>query len=525
LRKSISAPEAARPRRRPRPYQGWITARQAVQAGALLGFLGLFLAAPGLRWPAGLVNLAMRLDPLLTLAGWLSAGALAGGALLALLTVALTLVFGRAWCGWLCPLGTLLDWITPRRAPAALHEPPQSWRKIKYLLLAGILAAALFGNLTLLVLDPLALLWRGLGAAVLPAVDWTITTLEYAALRLPFLADPLVAVDTWLRTILLPAQPLVYQGGLLIGGLLAGVALLNWAAPRFWCRYLCPLGGLLGLLSRAALFRRQVGEECKGCALCERACPTGTIDPQRGYASDPAECTLCLECLPSCPKSVIAFTPGFSLAPAQAYDPGRRQFLAAAGTAIAGAAILGSLPEARRLHPHRLRPPGASEDALLDRCVRCAACLRACPTNALQPAIGEAGPEGLWTPIVAPRLGYCEYACNVCGQVCPVEAIPPLALEDKRQQVIGLAYINQDRCIAWADGRDCIVCEEMCPVPDKAIWLETGEVRRADGSLATVQRPHVDRQRCIGCGICEYQCPVAGEAAIRVYIPGALTQF
>jgi len=103
--------------------------------------------------------------------------------------------------------------------------------------------------------------------------------------------------------------------------------------------------------------------------------------------------------------------------------------------------------------------------------------------------------------------------------VCPVQAIIPLGLQDKRQQVIGLAYIDENRCIPWADYRDCIVCEEMCPVSDKAIKLERAEVLNGDGVLVTVQRPKVIRERCIGCGICEYKCPVSGEAAIRVYAP------
>jgi formate hydrogenlyase subunit 6/NADH:ubiquinone oxidoreductase subunit I len=137
----------------------------------------------------------------------------------------------------------------------------------------------------------------------------------------------------------------------------------------------------------------------------------------------------------------------------------------------------------------------------------------------------EAGIEGLWTPVLIPRLGYCDYACNACGQVCPVQAIPPLSLDDKRTQVIGKAYINQNRCIAWSDHRDCLVCEEMCPIPEKAIWLEKTEFKRVDGTLVTVQLPQVMRERCIGCGICEYKCPVNGEAAIRVYVPETQVPF
>ncbi len=123
------------------------------------------------------------------------------------------------------------------------------------------------------------------------------------------------------------------------------------------------------------------------------------------------------------------------------------------------------------------------------------------------------------TPVLVPRIGPCNYGCNACGQVCPVQAIPPLSLDEKRTRVIGLAYIAENRCIAWADHYDCIVCQEMCPIPDKAILLDPTEVRLVTGETVTVQLPKVIRDRCIGCGICEYKCPVNGDAAIRVYVP------
>jgi len=136
--------------------------------------------------------------------------------------------------------------------------------------------------------------------------------------------------------------------------------------------------------------------------------------------------------------------------------------------------------------------------------------MKVCPTSGLQPALFEAGPEGFWTPRLVPRLGHCDYGCNACGQICPSGAIPPLDLDTKREQVMGVAVIDRNRCWPWADGIPCIVCEEMCPVPDKAIQLQVGED-------AEVQRPVVLTDLCIGCGICEYQCPVEGEAAVRMY--------
>ena len=276
------------------------------------------------------------------------------------------------------------------------------------------------------------------------------------------------------------------------------------------------MGGLLGWISKIAIFRRSVGEECPGCVLCDRACPTGTIDPEKNYASDPAECTMCLECLEACPRTGIAFTPKLPAPQVQAYDPGRREFLMTLGVSAAAVVLLKSGMLARREPPHLIRPPGvraANPDVLaLDKCIRCSACMRSCPTTAIQPGALEAGVQGFGAPLIIPRLGYCDYSCNACGQVCPTQAIPPLSLEEKRKQILGKAYIDQNRCIAWADQISCLICEEMCPLPEKAI-----ELRASDTGPAGLQVPYVIRERCIGCGICENKCPLNGEAAIRVY--------
>jgi len=143
--------------------------------------------------------------------------------------------------------------------------------------------------------------------------------------------------------------------------------------------------------------------------------------------------------------------------------------------------------------------------------------MKICPTTALQPALTEAGLAGLWTPLVVPRVGYCDYACTACGQVCPSGAIPLLELEKKRLAVIGKASIDKDRCLPWASGVSCVVCEEMCPTPQKSIRLEDVQVTNSSGELVNVKRPSVLRDLCIGCGICEYHCPLEGTAAIRVY--------
>jgi formate hydrogenlyase subunit 6/NADH:ubiquinone oxidoreductase subunit I len=207
------------------------------------------------------------------------------------------------------------------------------------------------------------------------------------------------------------------------------------------------------------------------------------------------------------------------LAPWNEYDPQRRHFMATLAASVAGVGLLRLGSAKLKQHRYWIQPPGARENDLLSKCVRCGICVGVCPTGGLQPALTEAGVEGVWTPVLVPRLGYCHYACNECGQRCPVGAIPPLTMDQKVETVIGLAVIDEDRCIAWAEDGDCIVCEEMCPLPEKAIELEEETIDHPEEGLKTLLRPKVILERCIGCGYCEQKCPVEGVAAIRVKNP------
>jgi polyferredoxin len=498
----------------------WTTIRKVVQILVLLLFILLFVGSHAGRISGSLASLPFRLDPLITLANLIANRTFILGSILALITLGITLLAGRAWCGWLCPLGTLLDFFSLRRWRQSKWRLPESFRQIKYLLLLILLFAAIFTNLTMLILDPITLLTRTLTVSVWPALDHIVTSLETALYQIPFLRSAISTFDQWVRPSLFPQVPHAYQGAVLFGGIFIGLIGLNLLAERFWCRYLCPLGGMLGLLSKVAILRREVTAECTYCDLCQDSCPTGTIDPLDGYKSDPGECTMCMECLYGCQFESTTFVPHIGIAQWHDYDPGRRNALATLGLAAAGVALLKVDLAGDRDRPHLLRPPGVIEDELLSTCVRCGQCIRTCPSGALHPALTEAGMEGMWTPLLVPRMGYCDFSCNACGMSCPVEAIPPLSLEEKRVQVIGKASIDQDRCLAWAEDTPCIVCEEMCPLPEKAIVLEEAEVQGIDGYPILLQRPEVIPDRCIGCGICEYKCPVQGEAAIRIFVGG-----
>ena len=494
----------------------WRTIRKIAQWLFLLLFVAIFVRTLNGAWPEQVSRIPIHLDPLATLAGILSARTFVSGAGLMLITIALTLVFGRAWCGWICPLGTTLDLFAPRRWKNKQPPIADRARSIKHFLLFIILIAAALGSLWLMILDPITILIRTLAESIWPALDQAVMALETAAFREAFLRPAVTAVDSVLRPALLPPQPAFTVGGALIAGFFIALVGLNYFAPRFWCRYLCPLGSMLGLIGKFSLIRRTVAPaQCNDCGACARVCPTGTIRADQGSVSDPAECTMCLECVAICPRNGQSFPVRIPSPAWNEYDPGRRQFLAAFGAAVAGTALLRTEQALRRDPPDLIRPPGAQSGDLLARCVRCGECVRACPTGALHPAVAQAGIEGFWTPVLIPRAGFCQYSCNLCGRVCPTEAIPPLTLDEKQRRVIGRAYLVHDRCIAWGDHRDCIVCEEMCPLPEKAITLEP-----VTSGGTTVLCPVVDRDRCIGCGTCEFKCPVNGQAAIRVFPPG-----
>jgi ferredoxin len=164
-----------------------------------------------------------------------------------------------------------------------------------------------------------------------------------------------------------------------------------------------------------------------------------------------------------------------------------------------------------------LRPPGVRDEGdFLKKCVRCGECMKVCLKNALYPAVTQAGMEGIFTPMIIPRLGYCEYNCTLCGQVCPTGAIPDLSADRKKLEVIGKAVLDRNRCLPFAKKVDCIVCEEHCPIPQKAIRFEKTRSPGMKDKLVPLKKPYVVDELCNGCGICEFVCPVEGKAGIRI---------
>jgi ferredoxin len=499
---------------------GWLRLRRASQLVFLLLFVFLLLRTEyrGYDVIGYPVNVFFQLDPLLAAATLVGLREAIGHFWPALVTVAVTLALGRVFCGWFCPLGALLD-VTRRLLrwlPAAARPLRWQGRRLKYYLLAAILAAAAANWQAAWLLDPFSLLARGFSVGVIPtanaAVNAVFNGVYFSAPALRPVSEP---VFTALKENVLTFEQQHFHGAWLSLALLVGVLALERWQPRFWCRTLCPLGGLLSLCARGRTLARRVTDACTDCGTCWGSCPVGLIEAGTHRRSQ-AECTACLRCLPVCPEGAIGFSPGYRRAEAPV-DVNRRLLV---GSAVAGLALvpLTRIDPARAAAPaNRLRPPGARAEAdFLNRCLRCGACMKVCMRNAIHPALHEAGWEGLFTPVMDFERGYCEFNCTLCGQVCPSEAIRRLPLEQKQKYVIGTAFVDKGRCIPWASHRNCLVCEEHCPIPEKAIIFEEGDARTPEGATVRVKRPVVVQERCIGCGICQQKCPVEAAAAIYV---------
>ena len=304
--------------------QTWHRLRQSVQVLSLLLFLYLFMSATFLEPQRGWSDLFYRLDPLVALTASLAGRALMAGLGLVGLSLAVTLAFGRVWCGWFCPFGTVLEWLTPKHGRSLTRVPPERWRVVKYALLFTLLFAALLANQTLLFLDPITIMTRTLASAVWPALRYGVYQAEAFFYGFEFLWEPLDVLHNGVIYPLFQDIEGTFVQAVPIFLFFIAIVALNWRAKRFWCRYLCPLGGLLGLMSKLALVRREVGDDCSACGLCSHDCPTGTIDPENGYRSDPAECTVCYNCIVGCSRESVAFRwqlPHWKAAARQMYDP------------------------------------------------------------------------------------------------------------------------------------------------------------------------------------------------------------
>ena len=450
------------------------------------------------------------LDPLDMLVTSVAERLLLAGVVASLLMLVLALVLGRFFCGWVCPLGTMIDCV-PQAAggPGARGGTDAANRKRampKFLLLAAIGALALAGIQAAWLFDPLVIAARFVSLNLIPAVTILFDRAFEAAIRASGFFVPLYDLYRSLRGSFLGIDPRFFSHSLVIFSffcvIMAGALFLR----RGWCRCACPLGALYALCGRSSLLKRRV-ENCSSCGRCSRECPMAAIKEDLSTAK--GECIVCLNCVYTCPQNKTRFTFG-AQAPAAAGEGGisRRQFLM---FALISAVSPG--PAIRKRKQRVIRPPAALEEQdFVQRCIRCGNCMKVCITNGLQPVALQSGPAGIWTPQLVPEIGYCEYRCTLCGNVCPTGAIPRLTEQEKKKTRLGLALIDRKVCLPWKESKECLVCEEHCPVSKKAI-----KFREYSEKGKLIKKPYVDPRLCIGCAICQTKCPTRPRRAIIVY--------
>ncbi len=352
------------------------------------------------------VNLFLRLDPLMAGAATLAGRALIGLVWPALVTVGLTILLGRFFCGWFCPLGAVIDAADAtvfRKARKVRRKDtvPESWRRYKFLILFFLAASSLFTLQWVFLFDPISILIRTFTVSVFPALNFVIHGIFDGLYRAP---GPIPAISEpvygFLKSHFLAFEQPVFRTSAFVGLLFLGILAMERYQRRFWCRNLCPLGGLLALVGRFGLFRRRITEAgCTRCGLCESDCRMAAIGGDVAV-TDHGECIECMDCQAVCPEEVIHFSGTEGRKPA-AVDLTRRGVLASAALGAITVPFFRVEAHGKAPDPLLIRPPGAlPEGEFLARCTRCGECMRVCIANGLQPTWFEAGIEGMWSPIL-----------------------------------------------------------------------------------------------------------------------------
>ena len=437
--------------------------------------------------------------------------------------VVLTLLVGRIYCSVICPLGVLQDivsWLSGRRQKGKKrrrfsYSPQKKWLRAAVLLLfvvamaagATALASLLapyssFGRMAQNLLQPLYLLGNNALAALAERCD------SYA----------FYSREVWLRSL-----PTFAIAALTF----AVIAVLAWRNGRTYCNTVCPVGTVLGLLSRLAWFRIHIdADKCVGCSLCAKSCKAACIDVKNRRV-DASRCVVCGDCIGQCRKGAITLSharPAAKNTEAPATetgtaDQGRRSFLLATAMAATTAALAqkkkkvdGGLAAVTQKEPFRrhtpITPPGSlSAQNMAHHCTACQLCVSECPNDVLRPSTDL---SRLMQPTLSYERGFCRPECHRCSDVCPTGAIRPIRREDKTAIQIGHAVWSKKNCLVTAEGKPCGTCARHCPAGAILLvpLLKDGE--------SPLQFPAVDLTRCIGCGACEHVCPAQPFSAIHV---------
>ena len=434
-----------------------------------------------------------------------------------IIVIILSLLFGRIYCSTICPFGILQDIIswfsgkTRKKKKKKFFRFARPYNILRYTLLVITILVFLFGSVILLtLLDPYANFGRissNLGRPVFYFINNIISSV-------------LESFDSY------AVYPVVLEGYNIFSilfsiAVLIIITYLSFKHGRLFCNTICPVGSLLGLVSKYSLFRIHLDQKtCNSCKLCERVCKSQCIDSKEKIV-DFSRCVGCFNCINSCPHDSVLYKPVLKLSKtSNNHDHGKRRFISNSFVYLLGFLGLSSMKSFQTQAPQPEKPttipedrtcpvciPGAGSIEIFNKyCVACHLCVSACPTQCIQPSFLDYGISGLLQPRMDFHAGFCNFECRHCTNICPSGALLPVSPEEKKLLQIGIAIFIKDSCVVHTDKTDCGACSEHCPT--KAVEMVPYE----NGLVI----PEVDDTICIGCGACEFACPTLPYRAIFV---------
>lgn len=422
--------------------------------------------------------------------------------------ILLTFIFGRVYCSSICPMGIYQDivgWLSKRVKHKKRYAYSPAKTILRWTTLLLVLVTFMFGFTFLLgLLDPYGAYGRISTHLFRPIYLLGNNLLE--TIFIQFNNYTFFRVSIYSLSILSTVIALLT---------LIGVGLLAWRNGRTFCNTLCPVGTVLGFISRFSLFKVQFdSDNCNSCGICAMKCKASCIDSKE-LTIDYSRCINCFNCIDACKRDAMHYNPIWSKKKEEIVvdiNQSKRRFLSSTfTTGMAATSLLAQTTgvslkrDLKRQQP--IAPPGVQNiDRLLQKCISCHLCISKCPSHVIKPALFEYGLAGIMQPKLYFDHGFCSYDCTICGDVCPTGAILPLTKDEKHHTQMGQVNFIIENCIVYYDETSCGACSEHCPT--QAVSMVPYK-----GSLTI---PNIEPAICVGCGGCEYVCPAVPFKAIYV---------
>lgn len=426
-----------------------------------------------------------------------------------IIVLLLTLVFGRVYCSTICPLGILQDIITylSKKIKPKYYSITKPFTKTRYIILiiTGLLLVSgtsiglnifdpysNFGRIANNILRPIVIGINNIISSFFELFDsYAISPIEFKGINyIPFIfALSVLVIIFWLS----------YKHG------------------RLYCNSICPVGTLLGLISKISIFKVGIIESnCIECGECETVCKSNCIESNEKYI-DSSRCVGCFNCFDTCPSIGISYVPRYSNDSEMGYNPDKRSFFKNIGIFLITSSIISKAQEKIEVYVENtfpvkrespVSPPGSiSIENFTDNCTACHLCVSSCPTQVLQPSFLEYGILSIMQPRMDYKTSFCNYECTICTEVCPSGAIIKKSNEDKKLIQMGKVKFIKDNCVVYTQKTDCGACAEHCPTKAVKMQLDIEVNKKA---------PVITDEICVGCGACEYACPTKPYKAIYV---------